>query len=86
MPAGEAEAIVLATVINADLIILDEKLGRFHARHADLKVTGSIGVLIKAKSEGLIAELKSLLNILVDNDFWMSDIWIHQILRSVGEL
>ncbi|MFW5760082.1 MAG: DUF3368 domain-containing protein [Cyclobacteriaceae bacterium] len=59
LDAGVAEAIVLATEINADLILLDEKLGRFHAKHVDLKVTGTLGILIKAKSKGLIEELKS---------------------------
>ncbi len=59
LDAGEAEAIVLATEINADLIILDEKLGRFHAKHAELKVTGTMGVLIKAKTEGHIEELNN---------------------------
>ena len=33
---GEAEAIVLASEIEADLVIIDEKLGRSHAKHADL--------------------------------------------------
>lgn len=47
---GEAEAIVLATEIEADLIILDEKLGRFHAKHTDLKVTGTVGCYLKLSS------------------------------------
>lgn len=58
---GEAEAIVLATEIAADLIILDESLGRFHAKHIGLKVTGTIGMLLKAKELGYITEIKPLL-------------------------
>ncbi len=82
---GEAEAIVLAAEIKADLIILDEKLGRFHAKHADLKITGTIGILIKAKSEGLIGELKPLLNELIDKEVWISEKLISEILKKVGE-
>lgn len=86
LDAGEAEAIVLATEIDADLIILDEKLGRFHARHAELKVTGTIGVLIKAKNNGLIDNLKPLLLDLINKNIWISDILMQRILEQVGEM
>ena len=82
---GEAEAIVLATEINADLIILDEKLGRFHAKHADLKVTGTIGILLKAKTEGIILEIKPLLNELIRKDVWISEKLKMEILVKAGE-
>jgi uncharacterized protein len=82
---GEAEAIILANELNADLIILDEKLGRFHAKHANLKVTGTVGVLIKAKSEKLIPDLKPLLDELTYKDVWISEKLKFEILKKVGE-
>ena len=85
LDAGEAEAIVLATELDADLIILDEKLVRFHAKHAALKVTGTIGILIKAKSEGLIEKLKPLLDELTDKEVWISEKLKSEILKKIGE-
>ena len=75
----------MATEIDADMIILDEKLGRFHAKHAGLKVTGTIGLLIKAKTQGLIDELKPLLNELTEKDVWISEKLKTEILKKIGE-
>jgi predicted nucleic acid-binding protein len=86
LDSGEAEAIVLATELNASLIILDEKLGRFHARHADLKVTGTIGILIKAKKAGYIHELRPLMDELTKNNVWISEKLKREILIQTGEI
>ncbi len=82
---GEAEAIVLASEKEADLIILDETLGRFHAKHAGLKVTGTIGVLLKAKQWNYIKELKPLLYELRAKTVWLSDNFIEEILKLANE-
>lgn len=54
--AGEAEAIVLAKELNADLIILDEKIPRIIAKSLGLKVAGSLALLFIAKKKGIINE------------------------------
>ena len=82
---GEAEAIVLAVEKEADLIILDENLGRFHAKHAGLKVTGTIGILLKAKQMNLIPEIKPLLFELKAKEVWLSDKFIEEILNLADE-
>jgi predicted nucleic acid-binding protein len=71
--------------MNADLIIIDEKPGRFHAKHADLKLTGTIGVLIKAKKEGLIDKVKPLLEYLSNKDVCISNKLKREILTMVNE-
>jgi uncharacterized protein len=54
LDGGEAEAIALALEVGADLLLMDERLGRETARHLGLRYTGLIGVLIESKRKGLI--------------------------------
>jgi predicted nucleic acid-binding protein len=62
--AGEAEAIALATEIKADLLLMDERLGRETAHHLGLRCIGLIGILIEARRKGFITAVKPHLDAL----------------------
>ena len=59
---GEAETIVLALQLGADLVLLDERAGRLAAQHFDLKVMGVIGILVRCKQLGYITTIRPLLD------------------------
>ncbi|NIJ53289.1 DUF3368 domain-containing protein [Dyadobacter arcticus] len=61
---GEAEAIMLARELNADVLLIDEKKGRMIASKMGVKITGILGTLIEAKRQNLIKEVKPILKTL----------------------
>jgi len=66
LDAGEAEAIALSLELGADLLLMDENLGRQTARHLGLRYIGLIGALVMAKRRGLISAVKPHLDLLRD--------------------
>lgn len=82
---GESAVIVLALEQNADLVLMDDYDGRAIAKEYNLKVIGTIGVLLKAKFEGKITSLRHELDVLKDNGFWLSDELYHRFLREANE-
>ncbi len=55
---GELEAIALCKVINADFLIIDDRLARKDASANNIKITGSLGILLSAKKKGYINTIK----------------------------
>jgi uncharacterized protein len=81
---GEAEAIALAYELQYRLII-DDLQGRKVARDLGLKLTGTIGVLMMAKQQGVIPALKPVIEALERVSFYLSDALKAEALKLVGE-
>ncbi|MEO1145633.1 MAG: DUF3368 domain-containing protein [Cyanobacteria bacterium J06638_22] len=84
---GEAEAIALAVEIQADQVLVDERRGRIVASRLNLRYTGILGVLVEAKSQGLIARAKPLLDALINEaGFWIAEPLYNSVLQLVDEI
>ena len=83
---GEAEAIILALETGAELLLIDEREGRQHAKKLGLRVAGTVGILLKAKRIGLISSVKNDIEKLKDAGFRISKDVENEILRRAGEL
>ncbi len=84
--AGEAEAIGLAIELDAELLIVDERRARDLAETMGLRITGVAGVLLEAKSRGLIPAIKSVLDALsVSGSFYLSRRFYEAALQAAGE-
>lgn len=82
---GESEAITLAVELGNVLVVLDDKKARRIARQMDLKIIGTVGLLLRAKKKGIISEVKATLDALYDVDFRISDSLYKQALNLADE-
>jgi predicted nucleic acid-binding protein len=84
---GEAQAIVLALETNCDLLLMDERIGTNVARQEGLQTIGLVGVLIKAKENGIIKEVREILSDLkYQAGFWLGEKLENQILENLNEI
>jgi len=83
---GERKVIELAYSYNKPvLLLMDDKSGREAAKQLKLNVTGSVGILLKAKKEGKIDNVSDLLRLMQKKGYWFSDEIIHEAGKLAGE-
>jgi predicted nucleic acid-binding protein len=82
--AGEAEAITLAYERGCR-IVLDDRKARVAAAQLGVPITGTVGLLLKAKQAGHIPAILPLLDALDANQFRVSLALRAEALRLAGE-
>jgi predicted nucleic acid-binding protein len=85
MDLGEVETIVLASEINADWVLMDEKKGRRKLTQLNIPKIGTLGILLKAKQLGLISVIKPEIETLQKTGFSISPLVVREILKMAGE-
>jgi len=82
---GEAAVIQLALQYDIPLVAIDETVGRRFARLSGLTVTGSIGILLRAKALGYPLSMGEAIRRMRQRGIWLSAKVAEFALREAGE-
>jgi len=82
---GEASAIALATEYDDVLLLLDDLKARKLATQLKFKITGTLGIIHKAKQMSIIDKVKPLIDRLLLTDFRIAGNIIEEILQLNNE-
>jgi len=82
---GEAEAIVLARELNADILLLDEIKARKVAQANSQRIIGTIGIIQAAKRNGIVPSVKSCLDELIAQGIWIDRRLYQEVVTNNNE-
>lgn len=83
---GEAECIALGVELKADLVVIDERRASRQARQMGLRCTGTLGIIMDAKNQGIIQAVRPVVDALRDRaNFWLSEAVYAAFLQLAGE-
>jgi hypothetical protein len=85
---GRGEAAVIRLALEHDIrrVCIDDRKGRRAAVAVGLRVTGSLGLLARAKTLGLISELGPFVRRATIEGVWYDPDLVRAVLQSVGEV
>jgi predicted nucleic acid-binding protein len=83
---GERETIILGLELDDAQLLLDEHPARQVAKQLNLKVLGTLGILLFAKKQQIIPQVQPLLDRLLDQaHYWFSSELYQEMLKQAQE-
>ena len=82
---GELEAITLYKELDAEVLLIDDNRAKKYAILNDVKVIGSLGILIKGKEKGYIEQGKPLVEAIMKSEVYISNKLMLKVLELCGE-
>lgn len=83
---GEKHTIEAALVHKADFTLIDEKLGRNLAEFLGLKVTGTLGILLKAKQQNKIPSFIACVKAMQQQGIRYNNQLVEKLAMQIGEI
>lgn len=83
---GESEVIAYALESKNNFVLLDDKDARKMAKNLNLKIMGTVGILLLAKRQGLIKNIRSeIVKLESEINFRLSETIKNNIYKEAGE-
>jgi predicted nucleic acid-binding protein len=82
---GEAEVLALAEERSAGLLVIDEKKARRYAERMKFSLTGTLGLLLLAREQGLIESITREIEALQEAGLYMAPSLIARARKLAGE-
>jgi len=83
--SGELEVLALAATMPDAIVVLDDSRARRHARTANLRFAGTLGILLRAKATGHLDSVAPALAALEKSGFRLDSLTRAAVLRLAGE-
>ena len=83
---GEITSLALAVELKNSTVILDDDKAKKIAKAHNLDVTGSLGIIVKAKEKGIIPNVQDVVTKIKATNFYLSPSLENLILKIAGEL
>jgi predicted nucleic acid-binding protein len=84
LDAGERSALALA-VLRQSVVLVDERRGRACAASLGLPVLGTLGLLVRSRTQQLVGPVRPLVNALLASGYHLAQPLVDRALAVVGE-